>query len=238
MTHGMNLATIGCKKLLVQLRRRFRLTSGATGFRKGASPGSTGLYMQIQQNPAVFFPSLASVAFGRAHQLLTAAALLALIPFSSGAPSPNVSPFASGLEYPRGLKFGPDGNLYVAEAGAGGGNSTDGICPQVAFPPGPYRGGYSSRISKISANGQTVTTVADLLPSAVESFGDVIGIADVAFIGDTLYALSSGGGCSHGLVGTSAEILRVNADGSTTSIANLSVFQQGHPTVSPHEGPG
>ncbi|MCX6922078.1 MAG: ScyD/ScyE family protein [Verrucomicrobia bacterium] len=61
---------------------------------------------------------------------------------------------------------------------------------------------------------------------------------DVAFIGHTLYALSSGGGCSHGLAGTSAEVLRVNADGTTTSIANLSHFQQTHPTVSPHQGPG
>jgi sugar lactone lactonase YvrE len=33
-------------------------------------------------------------------------------------------------------------------------------------------------------------------------------------------------------------VLRVNADGTTTSIANLSQFQQTHPTVAPHPGPG
>ena len=36
--------------------------------------------------------------------------------------------FATGLNNPRGLTFGPDGNLYVAEAGLGGTNSTVGQC--------------------------------------------------------------------------------------------------------------
>ena len=31
--------------------------------------------------------------------------------------SPNVSVFATGFSNPRGLKWGPDGNLYVAEGG-------------------------------------------------------------------------------------------------------------------------
>jgi glucose/arabinose dehydrogenase len=179
-----------------------------------------------------FLPSTAT------RWILGASTFVCLASFAWAQPSANVHPFASGLNYPRGLKFGPDGNLYVAEAGAGGTISTAGLCPQVEFVPGPYHGGYTARISKISPDGQTVTTVADNLPSAVEALGDVIGIADVAFIGNTLYALSSGGGCSHGLVGTSAAVLRVNPDGTTTQIANLSQFQQSHPTRSPHSGPG
>src|SRR5437763_14497808 len=75
------------------------------------------------------------------------------------------SVFAGGLENPRGLAFSPEGVLYVAEAGTGGSLSTTRPqCMQVPFPVGPYTGGFTSRISKINADGSR-TTVADGLPS-------------------------------------------------------------------------
>ena len=61
--------------------------------------------------------------------------------------------YAQGLEAPRGLRFGPDGYLYVAEAGTGGTRSTGSACTQVVAPVGPYTGGPSARISKIGADG-------------------------------------------------------------------------------------
>ncbi len=61
--------------------------------------------------------------------------------------------YASGLEGPRGLAFGPDGTLYVAEAGLGGATSTLGSCPQVPAPIGPYTGGPTARISKVDTKG-------------------------------------------------------------------------------------
>src|SRR5262249_15633798 len=152
----------------------------------------------------------------------------------------NVSLFASGLNNPRGLKFGPDGNLYVAEGGIGGTNSTDSCCVQVIPPVGAYTGSATgSRISKIDANGVR-TTVVDNLPSSQTSArsGNLIsGAADVAFIGNTLYILLGGAGCSHGVPQVPEMpngVLRVNADGSTDLIANLSAFVMAFPVAHPN----
>lgn len=164
--------------------------------------------------------------------LLLSLCLFALTPAARADElSPNVSTFATGLIFPRGLEFGPDGNLYVAEAGTGGSMQTLGQCDQVPPPLGPSNGGFTARISKITPGGAR-STVADHLPSNTDSLvGDAIGIADVTFIGDTLYALSSGAGCSQGLANTNNAVLRVNSDGTTTQVGNLSAFVLSHPAA-------
>jgi len=173
------------------------------------------------------------VTFHKAKLLfLWSAYVLALVPTLVGQ---TVSVFATGLNNPRGLKFGPDGNLYVAEGGTGGTASTVGICTQVPVPIGPYTGGYTSRISKVAADG-TVTTVVDNLPSNMTSAlsGNLVsGVADVAFLGGKMYAVLAGAGCSHGLVDTANGVFRVDPKGKITPIASLSLFQRNNPVANP-----
>jgi len=145
--------------------------------------------------------------------------------------------FATGLDAPRGLKFGPDGYLYVAEGGKGGLNSTEGQCEQVIPPVGPYTGDMTARISRISPDGER-TTVVDGLPSSQTSpaLGSLVsGVADVAFLKGKLYALLAGAGCSHGIPDVPNGVIRVNKDGTWNLIADLSAFQQAHPVLQPEE---
>jgi len=89
---------------------------------------------------------------------------------------------AAGLDNPRGLAFGPDGSLYVAEAGRGGGG------PCITGPEGgTVCFGTSGAVTKIS-HGRTWRVVRGL-----PSFGDqdgggnAIGPSDVSFRGRDLY---------------------------------------------------
>lgn len=111
--------------------------------------------------------------------------------------SATVSVFATGLNNPRGLKFGPDGYLYVAEGGEGGSSTTSITdCAQVG-EAGPYSGGFNSTITKISPDGTTKTIVAGGLPSSQTNPGLgslVSGVADIAWVDGQLYGIEAGAG--------------------------------------------
>ena len=150
--------------------------------------------------------------------------------------SATVSVCATVLNNPRGLKFGPDGNLYVAEGGLGGTNSTVGQCTQVP-DVGPYTGGKTASISRINPDG-TRTVLVDHLPSSQINPANgslVSGVADVAFIGHTLYGLLAGAGCSHGVPDVPNGVIRLDRDlDAWTLIANLSHFLMTHPVKNPN----
>jgi hypothetical protein len=150
-----------------------------------------------------------------------------------GQPHATVKVFATGLNNPRGLEIGPDGYLYVAEGGIGGTDSTVGQCEQIPAPAGPALGSPTGgRISRISPNGIR-TTLTDQLPTTVNQFGNVSGVADVAFMGNDLYALITGAGCSHGVPNIPNSVIKVNYNGSWSHIADLSAYLKAHPVANP-----
>jgi hypothetical protein len=147
------------------------------------------------------------------------------------AAGPTWTIYATGFTNPRGLTFGPDGLLYVAEAGVGGGTTAADIdpkCPDMVNVFSPFAGGYSGRVIRVLPDG-TTETVADNLPSVTDNTSTSFGPTDVAFLGGTLYVLIELGGCSHGLPENLPAILRVNPDGSTTNVANLNAWLAKNP---------
>ncbi|MFN0164832.1 MAG: ScyD/ScyE family protein [Bryobacteraceae bacterium] len=149
--------------------------------------------------------------------------------------SPNVAVYANGLDNPRGLKFGPDGKLYVAEAGIGGTTSTLAICPALQIPPpaGPVLNGRTARISRIDGPFQR-TTVINGFPSAQSAFPDWQGVADVAFIGTRMFALLQGGGCPYGEAVIPKSVVEINVTNQTFRIvANPSAFYLANPPAVP-----
>jgi len=171
---------------------------------------------------------LLAASFG----LAGSAAAQAAKPFRAVA---NVVQFASGLQYPRGLKFGPDGNLYVAEAGEGvtSGDNPPPCDAKAGFVVYPYAASPTGgRISRINRWGHR-TTVTDTFPRAVNALGDALGVADVEFIDGTLYALVASGGCSHAVASIPSGVARVRPDGSWKMIADLSAYQRANPVKTP-----
>jgi hypothetical protein len=163
------------------------------------------------------------------------------VPPPAASPPPmsaNLSVYATGLDNPRGLEFGPDGALYVAEGGQGGTTSTTGKCDQVVEPVGPYTSGMNARISKIDASG-TRTSVVEGLPSSQTSpaLGSLVsGVADVAFVDGTLYYVLAGAGCSHAVADVPNGVFKVAADGSTSLVADVSAFVKANPAAKPNPG--
>lgn len=87
---------------------------------------------------------------------------------------------ASGLDSPRKLSFGPDGALYVAEAGRGG---TGASIPSPSVPGAVLSYGATGAITRIQ-NGVAERVVTGLPSLALPDGSDAAGVNDIEFDAD------------------------------------------------------
>lgn len=120
---------------------------------------------------------------GSALVIMACAAMVTGVTGASAAPLIFAETVMTGLANPRGMTFGPDGALYVAEAGSGGSGPTftSGSGAVVGY-------GQSGAISRYQSG--THTRIAEDLPSVAPTGGaQAEGAQDVAFdAAGTLYA--------------------------------------------------
>ena len=162
----------------------------------------------------------------RLGQAAAAAALLAAPIAAQASPVYAVKTVMSGLANPRGLAFGPDGGLYVAEAGVGGdgGSVTAGSGQVVQY-------GASGAVSRLLGGVQT--RVAQGLPSLAGPGGqEATGPQDVAFDASGALHVAIGLGADpaqrSSALGAGAELLGhvVRIEGSTpVPVADIAGYE-------------
>ena len=130
------------------------------------------------------------------HRVALSVLSLAAI-LGSGAPplvaQAGVQVIASGLDNPRGLTFGPDGYLYVVEAGRGGSSALCTFVPEN--PTGPLRCyGASGAVTRVTGPGVQERVVTGLPSLAVPSGEGATGPHDIGFgLGRTWITVGWGG---------------------------------------------
>ena len=152
--------------------------------------------------------------------------ILAVLLILFGVPSDTTSaqPFeviASGLDNPRGLAFGPEGALYVVEAGVGGDTDT---CMDIG-PLGVYCAGLTGAVTRIW-KGQQERILTGLSSAAHPDGGSAFGPHDISFqgkgdayvtVGDCLGLGDVSGGCG--------QLIHLKSKGRWETIADLAAYE-------------
>lgn len=142
---------------------------------------------------------------------------------SADAAAPG-TPVASGLMSPRNIAFGPDGSLYIAEAGMGGDEKITGA-PDNPLGEGGTRG-YTGQISKVAPNG-TKTVVAKGLPSY--GGGEAVGPGGIVYANGAIWVATSSLYFDLNLTPLTNEAAVVKIDpgtGAVTKVADLGAYER------------
>jgi hypothetical protein len=149
------------------------------------------------------------------------------IPAAAQAAAPE--PVMTGLDNPRGLAFGPEGGLYVAEAGKGGG----GVCVPLPDGPGTRCYGATGAISRLWRGTQE--RIASGLPSlAGQPAGDTAaGPQHISFQGRGGLYVNIGCGCNRGDPVTGAlldglgfgYLMHISASGHAKRLVDLAGYE-------------
>lgn len=168
--------------------------------------------------------------------LAAACAVATLAAGTVTATGPSFTVVSGGLLNPRGLSFGPNGVLYVAEAGLGAGNSQTGVA--LGF-------GLTGRVSAIrGATGSAAmrSTVRAGLPSAANDEG-VVGASGISTQGngniDVQIGLSQRE--THLPSSLVGRLLKLTPSGQTRVLANVGdadyAWSDAHQSLAPRDFP-
>ena len=126
-------------------------------------------------------------------------------PVATPVGSGGVTVVASGLAAPRGMAWGSDGALYVAQAGTGETATSTGRAANV-----------------VRIDGGCPTAVATGLPSTFDPYKDVMGPQDIAALDGKLYVVqASTGPLAEMDPATPNGVYEVGSDGKLTLVADL-----------------
>ena len=173
-------------------------------------------------NTFAFSPVVRAVALAAALALLAPASDMVLA--QSG-----LVVVASGLDNPRGLAFGPDGALYVAEAGRGGPSTACAPAPDPPFPNRCY--GPSGAITRILALGDQRRVVVGLPSIATANGANAQGPVDINFgLGAAFVTIGFGGNPAlraplEAVGAQMGRLVRINSIGQPETLLDLSAYE-------------
>ncbi len=126
---------------------------------------------------------------------------------------------ASGLNNPRHISYGPDGTLYIAEAGSGGDLEAEG-------PYGPVVMGLTAQLTAVSPDGEQSVLIPELV-SMDNGFGSIEGITAAYATSDALW-LVLGMGPRPAPDGTNVEaVVALDAESMEASqVIDLRAFEE------------